>query len=92
MKFSFFLPTDEDWQETFSGGYVKVIVSNELTPEKDQIRITFCGTGKFFMAVTSGKKDPAMAMVDMFEAFFLVESIPRPVTINFLKSIGFERF
>jgi hypothetical protein len=92
LQFEFFLKTDDDWCGTFDGGYVKVIISNELSPAHDVIRIGFWGTDDFAMITDSGKKDPAFALIDMSEAMVIVQQLPKPISIGTLKDLGFEPF
>ena len=88
MKFSFFLPTDDDWKSTFPGGFVKAIITNE--PDKKHIAISLQGTGKYSLSIVSGEKEPIFSSIDMFEALVLADSLPRPISIEYLKKKDFE--
>lgn len=92
MRFEFFLKTEDDWCGTFEGGYVRVLISNEINPAHDIIRISFWGTDDFGMTADSGKKDPSMALIDMCEAMAIVQALPKPIAIKTLEEFGFETY
>lgn len=92
MKFNFFLPTEDEWCGTYPGGYVECVISNELCPKYDQIRIGFWGNDDMALILDSEKKDPSNAAADMMEALSFVQKIPRPISKDYLRSIGFEAF
>jgi hypothetical protein len=106
FKFKFFLPTNDEWYGTYPGGaifkgddgdhgakgFVEVTVGNDLNPEGDAIRIGFWGTDDFAMVKDTENRDPAHIKEDLMEALIFVHNIPKPISKDYLRIIGFETF
>ena len=90
--FSFFLPTKDNWYGTYPGGYVECVISDGLNPELNQIRIGFWGNDDTALVKDGEKYDPTLGKQKIFEAFKFVQEIPRPISKEYLRKIGFEPF
>jgi len=92
MRFNFFLPTADEWYGTYDGGYVECVVSNELSPKYDQIRIGFWGNDDTALILDLKKSDKKYQTIDMLDALDLVQKIPLPIKKDTLRELGFEPF
>lgn len=92
MKFRFFLPTKDEWYGTYKGGYVEVLVGDELNPEFNQIRIGFWGNDDMALIKDSEKYDPKESKERLRDALTYVLSMPTPITKDYLREQGFECF
>jgi hypothetical protein len=98
MRLKFYLPTEEDWCGTFSGGYVECTIINEVQPTN--IKGACCDWVRSIYIIFQGNDDLMLAkryVVDenlcdkeTISALELISNIPVPVTKEYLKTIGFE--
>lgn len=91
-NFSFFLPTEDEWYGTYKGGYVKVHISNGLSPEFNQVRIGFWGNDDMALIRDSEVMSVYKADAYMYESLMWVLNLPRPISKDYLRSQGFEAF
>ena len=91
-SYYFFLPTEDEWYGTYKGGYVKVQISNGLSPKFNQIRIGFWGNDDMALIKDSDIMSPEEADAYMHQAIIAVLNFPQPISKDYLFSIGFETF
>ncbi len=90
MRAEFFLPTEEPWACTFPGGFVRVLISNELSSEKDRFRISFFGTTNYGLTFDGKRFNKVDEFSYFMEALNMVHNIPKPISIWHLKKLGFK--